>query len=989
MKINKFLLVSLLLISSPAFSQINNNCLKEKSLSLTISSHKRWRWVSIRMKKPIKIDHIPKRFGMWFTPDADFALKPHVVFQDAQGETFRFLYQMGFRGVPDSGGYLEVPLSKPEKIGEKNVRGRNGNIDPPLEFVGLDIPNRYPVHHKTVIIDNLTIDGKIAEGFQRGRRWYVADKGGAEKVIIKLVSSPPAAQFVPPDQFQWKIPDNLIYNSDFELDQNGDGLPEGWRAVTKNNVPNGTEKKALFSPEAIGGLHRWETKGQGSLHSMSFKVSSGKWYGWQTTVEKIRPNTIYSITLWYKQPRPYAMHVVAFEKIYSLKNMFKEQPEHWVRMSMLIDSGPCSGQGEISIICQGPGKFWIDHVELYEGTSGIGYERARMMLYYYYDVEISPDMISPVSFGYEHLFHRQTAPEYLEFVLDLPPQVEGKGYWAANPWRDCTDKTTLTKKIIKRNGEPYSRYVVRMPFSARGGYKPFTLPVGYRVGGLIRDGWNRYGEVGVYSGITSLRWFLNTNETEGQFYGYYFVRWPARGQRSAGHQPEREFRMKIVRIPEVPKPERFLIALDIKAREFKVRPDWEKDFRRIGVKRFGGEAPKDISWSKKISEAIVKSGFDGIWPWTWLAKDYAKYPDSRGIGIDGKKLNSYSLSYRGPGFKDFIERLKRYVDGGVYQVILNDEVSWKSFDPRSSVYFKKVFKKIYPDEPYIDPIEFEKNPQKFPKHHAIWNDYFGGMYAQAILEVKKEVEKYMRSKGINQNFRFSASSTGLFMSKIKIPAAIQPAQKVIEEVLIQPYIYWGYKSFKGNPKRVGDAISQSVNSSKKKGIKIKNIPLISPGLSYTNPSCQLDPRSQMKYQILEGALAGMDGYQVYAGNDIDLGDLRYMALANGLIVKYEDIILNGHSIDDITFEGLPPELKMLRSLRARRLGERTLIWAADYTTYESVPTLIKIRVPVDKAMVVLDAESGLEIDRLTPRKNVLNVEVKEERGRLLLVQPAS
>lgn len=978
-------MITLLLISCSAFSQISHSNLENKSLSLTMTSSKTWRWVSIRTERPIKINQIPQKFGMWFTPDSDFSLKPHVVFQDAYGETFRFLFQMSFQNVPESGGYLEVKLSKPEGIEKKNIREGNHKLDVPIEFVGFDIPNRYPVYQKTVIIDNLTIDGKLIENFEKGHRWYVADKGGADKVMVKIVPSPSTIQFVQPDRFQWKIPGNLIYNSNFELDRDNDGLPDGWYAVTRDNFLKALEKNSSFQKDNISGIHRWETEGLSSKHSMSFEVPEKKWYVWRTTVEKIKPKTTYSIVLWYKQPRPSSIKIFAFGKIYDLKYMFTEQAEHWVRMSMLVDSNTYSGQSDVAIICQGPGKFWIDQVELYEGTSGIGYEQARMELYYYYDVEISPDMISPVSFGYEHLFNPQTAPEYLEFVLDLPIQVEGISYWTAIPWNDCTDKTKLITKEIKRNGVSYQRYIVRMPFSARGGYKPFTFPVGYRVGGLIRDRWSYSGSVGIYSGLTSLRWFLRTKENNGDFLAYYFVRWPSNGKRPAGRQQEKELRMKVVKVPEVLRPKRFTISLDVSKQEFKFRPDWIKDFKHIGVTRFGGHVPNNVIFTKKISEEAEREGFDGLWPWTWLTMDYNKDSNSHGTGLNGEKLNSYSLTYRGTGFKAFIERCKRYVDSGVYQVTLNDEASWECFSSSCREYFKKVFKKIYPNEPYIDPVKFEKHPEIYPKHHAVWKDFFGGMYAQAIAEVKKEVEEYMHSKGINQKFRFSASSTGLFMPKIKYPKAIEPAQNVIEEVLIQPYIYHYAISYKGNPKRVGDAISASVKASK--DIGIKNIPLLSPGLGYTNPSCQLDPRSQMKYQILEGALAGMDGYQVYASNDIDLGDLRYMALANRLIVKYEDIILNGHVRNDVKFVDLPPQLKMLRSLRAKKLGGLTLIWVADYSTYKPVPTLMKIRIPVEEPMNVIDAENDLEIAKLTPENNIINIKIKEERGRLLLIQP--
>jgi len=985
--IKKIILFVVLLAFSCVSMHANCKGLQEKSLSVTITSSVTWRWVSIRTNQPVEINQIPSKFGMWFTPEPDFALKPHVVFEDAQGEIFHYVYKMGFRGVPDLGGYFETTIANPKLIDKKKTSGGNGEIDAPLKFIGLDIPNRYPVHDKTVIMDNFTIDGKLVEDFEKDRKWYLADTGGAEKAKLTLTVSPHAMQLVATNRVKWLFPGNLIYNSSFEEDANGDGLPDGWETVSEDNIPRGADNKPLFSPISLEGIHRWEPDGLGSRRSMSFQVSDEKWYGWRTTVEKIRPNTTYSLILWYKQPRPNAMHVVAFGKIHNLKDMFEENSDHWVRASLLVNSGSDTGHGEINIICRGSGKFWLDQVELYEGTSGIGYERARMTLHYYYDMDISPDIISPLSFGYEHLFRPETAPEFLEFVLDLPSEVDGAGYWAAIPWGDCTSQTTLTKQDIMRNGKSFRRYIIRMPFSARGGYKSFTFPVGYQDGSLIRDRWYKYGTVGNYSGYTSLRWFLRTKETQGQFYGYYFVRWPDIWGKVAGQQPEREFRMNVVRISEVSRPKRFLIALDLKGREFIFRPDWEKDFRHLGVKRFGGSVPEDKTWSKKISEAANRSGYDGVWPWTLLTMDYAKYPDSRGTGMDGKRTGAYCLSYRGEGYQDFVERLKRYVDGGIYQVILNDEVSWKSFDSGSSEYFKKVFKKIYPNETYVKPIEFEKEPQKFPKHHTVWNDYFGGMYAQAILDVKKEIETYMRFKGINKKFRFSASSTGLFMLKIKIPEAIQPAPSVIEEVLTQPYIYYGARRFKGNPKRVGDAIAKAVNASKR--VSIKTIPLISPGLGFTNPSCQLDPRSQMKYQILEGALAGMDGYQVYSGNDVDLADMRHMALANRLVVKYEDIILDGKPADDVVFaSAVPKELKMLRSLRARRLGDRTLIWVADYSTYQPIPTEMSIKMSVNKDMAVIDAESGDEVAKLTPRLNVFSVKLKEERGRLLLVKPA-
>ena len=77
-------------------------------------------------------------------------------------------------------------------------------------------------------------------------------------------------------------------------------------------------------------------------------------------------------------------------------------------------------------------------------------------------------------------------------------------------------------------------------------------------------------------------------------------------------------------------------------------------------------------------------------------------------------------------------------------------------------------------------------------------------------------------------------------------------------------------------------------------------PTLSPGLTYMHPACALDPYSQMKYQILESMMApNFAGYLMYAGKDIDLGDMKYMGQANALMRRFEEIILKGKSLKPI------------------------------------------------------------------------------------------
>ena len=73
----------------------------------------------------------------------------------------------------------------------------------------------------------------------------------------------------------------------------------------------------------------------------------------------------------------------------------------------------------------------------------------------------------------------------------------------------------------------------------------------------------------------------------------------------------------------------------------------------------------------------------------------------------------------------------------MYRINLNDEVSWECFCQMCREKFRNLFTKIYPNERYVDPIQFEGLPDDYPKHHRLWKDYFGGMYGEAIADVKK------------------------------------------------------------------------------------------------------------------------------------------------------------------------------------------------------------------------------------------------------------
>ena len=140
-----------------------------------------------------------------------------------------------------------------------------------------------------------------------------------------------------------------------------------------------------------------------------------------------------------------------------------------------------------------------------------------------------------------------------------------------------------------------------------------------------------------------------------------------------------------------------------------------------------------------------------------------------------------------------------------------------------------------------------------------------------------------------------------------------------------------------------------------------------------HPACALDPYAQMKYQILEAMMApNFAGYLMYAGKDIDLGDMKYMAQANALMRRFEEIILKGKSIR-------PIEINEWSGVRIKTLGSKGLVLVSDYSTYEPEEKVVRFSSKELSEKTLVDAETG---EKVEPVLGMYNVKIRAERARL-------
>jgi len=148
-----------------------------------------------------------------------------------------------------------------------------------------------------------------------------------------------------------------------------------------------------------------------------------------------------------------------------------------------------------------------------------------------------------------------------------------------------------------------------------------------------------------------------------------------------------------------------------------------------------------------------------------------------------------------------------------------------------------------------------------------------------------------------------------------------------------------------------------------------------------HPANSLDPHEQMKYQILEAAMAPkFSGYNIYVGRDIDLGDLRNIAAANEILARFEDIFMDGAVVHGVDVSGVNT------SARLKKLGGYILLLVADYSTYQNKETEVAVDLPIKITDKLTDVETGEEIASKIDGQRV-TVILSDRRARLFYSGP--
>jgi hypothetical protein len=502
------------------------------------------------------------------------------------------------------------------------------------------------------------------------------------------------------------------------------------------------------------------------------------------------------------------------------------------------------------------------------------------------------------------------------------------------------------------NNRAYNRVIAHVA-CVPGDQKQFTdyvVPVG------IRDNWK-------YSGTISMCLYVRSRVSTGSFPFYHYAKW------DKGQQPRKKLDLEVIAIPETGSSKNLVLISEVQMQAGDKNPQLGEDFLRIGLNGIGHlelRNGEDALKNKRIR--FRRLGLRYFSNWINIAVYGAGDKEAKAMDITGQRTGQggWCLSYRGPDWTKNMGQYKRRFESGVNFFAFDDAEPCTCYCNQCKHLFAE-FLKINTGLPYVDPSIFMKEGWNGDqKYRALWKDFSLWHYGKTAQAMKKELITYARLKGSNNPIFFGISSLLLFTH----PFAAK-SLTAFDFDIRQTYMNWASSSFGGSPKKVGDILYQSQEAL---GIYARPLaPTLSPGLTYMHPACALDPYAQMKYQILEAMMApNFAGYLMYAGIDIDLGDMKYMGQANALMRRFEEIILKGKAIK-------PIEINEWSGIRIKRLDSQGLVLVSDYSTYEPEEKVVRFSSKELFEKTLIDAETA---EKVEPVLGIYNVKIKADRARL-------
>lgn len=378
-----------------------------------------------------------------------------------------------------------------------------------------------------------------------------------------------------------------------------------------------------------------------------------------------------------------------------------------------------------------------------------------------------------------------------------------------------------------------------------------------------------------------------------------------------GVQPWSEIKYEVVAVKPAPRPKKFINGF------YAFWPRSVADAKKlaaIGINTFTVRGyGNDMI---KLSLALQKNGYfvkraEYFWPgaahnrggqdylrWTRLDRR-ARARDIHGYYIPNSTGYLISPTYRGKYYNEAIQKEIEFCKKAkitYFPFDMEDYVQRYGergdFSARTVNMFKKHFTKTWPDKKYIEPQVFERDPKKYPFYHTAWVDFKCAQWADFFIEMKNRFAKGL--KGCQ-----SAPVKGILFSEWS--AGTPFTEEGRNHMLRDRKFYDAFNVIESSMYSSADRSVRQfagiIDKFKKHfpDLKLDFITTPSPDSlddAYYKSTAP-DYKDRFKYLMMESMAFGCIGIQTYYYGLAHLHTMRQISEAMNILVKIEDIVLNG------------------------------------------------------------------------------------------------
>ncbi len=477
--------------------------------------------------------------------------------------------------------------------------------------------------------------------------------------------------------------------------------------------------------------------------------------------------------------------------------------------------------------------------------------------------------------------------------------------------------------------------------------------------------------------------------------GFFWGKW------SHGEQAPQPLKIQVVEVPRV--------------RPFKTLPVWmsqpsdlmamwpdmpalrDTGFNYIDLWTYTREGRERDQWGERaLLESRRRMADAGIKPIAWVREWWwhdgqRDSEDGQAMRIDGKRVNSLNLTYRGKYFQELIKQGQYLIDEGFYFHSVDPEIYRDGdkidFSPRTISAFREYLKTHAPELRYKSPVRFERSPGEHPELHRHWRAFKAHCYAAFFVDYRAAMETHMKAQGIEAPFRFMAMTTyhrqwdGLYAfddyrdSPVYRITLEDP--KLLAEVFdyLAPMIYTDvYANY--NPYDMKLPWKDTIVLRRLAGDKADITPLLCAGYPFFDGFGSDLSAPMLKANMLETIAGGGRGFGIWGECPIDARDMKVTAEVVGMLQPFEQLLASAEPSDQI---GVPSA-----NVFAKRITSPhgSLVLVSEYSEHRLEA---QITCPVKEESVVVDLRSGEVIARLSPTQDTFAVTLEDERAVMFYV----